>query len=181
MTNALRQSGKIGLCYWIAHKAEDEGEKDHIHFVLVGGQKTYNTEGLSPLWLIDQWQGGKGSVTNKWNVTKDIRDWLLYAIHNPIYLARKGLTRKYHYDWADIHCTTCEGDTDSLARDMVEARRFLDEGGDKVYRILRLFSENGETWEKVVLSGLIPLGLLKNAYVVYDMMLRHRHPPTIEG
>lgn len=38
IANTLRKSGVIGTCYWIAHKGED-GDKDHIHLVLLGGQR----------------------------------------------------------------------------------------------------------------------------------------------
>ena len=78
----LQDSGDIGTCFWICHRGEGK-DKNHIHFILLGGEKTYNTNGLSDLFgftLFDD--GSKGSVTKCWCPTKRVEDWLLYSIHD---------------------------------------------------------------------------------------------------
>lgn len=169
IANTLKKSGKIGTCYWIAHQGE-EGDKNHLHILLLGGQKTYNTEGLSACFGWDVVDGQKGSLTERWSVTKDIRDWLAYAIHDAKYLLRKGQERERIYDWSDIHCT--EGDEDLLARDVIEAKRFVNEGENKIYRSLRVMAKLGYTWEQVMLSGLIPVNMLNACLPVWELLIR---------
>lgn len=169
IANTLRKTGVIGSCYWIAHKGED-GDKDHIHLVLLGGQKVYNTEGLSSLFGWDMVNGEKGSLTERWMVTKSILDWLCYGVHDPVYLLRKGLVRNHSYLWEDIKCT--EGDENLLRRDIIEAKRLITEGEDKVYRSLRVLAAKGYTWRRVILTGLIPVNVLGSAYPVYLEMLK---------
>lgn len=167
MTDALRLSEKIGVCYWIAHQGED-GDKDHIHFVLLAGQMVYNTKGLASCWGVDMYGETKGTVTEGWRTTKSLNDWLCYGVHDVNYLLRKGEERNTHYSWADIQCT--KGDEDLLRRDIIEARRYCESGGDKVYRALRIMHNAGKSWKEVVLSGLIPVNCLGSAYTVWQVM-----------
>lgn len=172
IANTLRKSGVIGTCYWIAHKGED-GDKDHIHLVLLGGQKTYNTQGLSSLFGWDMVEGQKGSLTERWQVTKSLNDWLCYAVHDTVYLLRRGLVRNTSYSWDEVQCT--EGDEDLLRRDIIDAKRSITEGEDKVYRALRILASQGYTWNRVVLSGLIPVNCLGAAYPVFSLLLKQYH------
>lgn len=174
----LQSVGVIGACYWILHKGE-EGDKDHIHFVLLGGQKTYNTEGLEKLFGIEVVGDNPQSVTKQWRVTKDIRDWLCYCVHNTTYLLRKGEVRDIAYDWADFKCG--EGDEDTLRLDIIEAKRFVETGGDKIYRALNVLSRQGKSWSEVIRSGLIPVNCLGGAFVVWKELERVKSRAMMGG
>lgn len=156
----LRKSGKIGPLLWIAHKGED-GDKDHIHFVLLGGYTTYNTEGLSALWGVDVVDGNPATVTSLWRVTKNLSDWLLYAVHDPKYLLSKGKTRSTSYSWDDVRCS--DGDDDCRRILIREAQEALEMVGDRTTSRLIVLAKQGYDWRRVVLSGLVPMGQLSQA------------------
>ena len=155
VTNDLRKSGAIGPALWVAHRGEG-GDKPHIHLVLIGGFKTYNTDGLSSLWGFDLIDGAAASVSKLWRTTKNLSDWLLYGIHDPKYLAFKCDEREASYTWDDVKCT--EGDEEIRAELIQEARQFLDRIGDKTTRRLIYFARQGKSWSEVVMSGIVPTG-----------------------
>jgi len=160
ITNALRKAGNIGPCFWIPHKGEG-GDKPHIHLVLIGGFRTYDTAKLSSLWPPDIQGDVAASVTSLWRVTKNLNDWLLYAVHDAKYLALKGLEREHAYDWADVQCT--EGDDDTLRQLIAEAEDSKVTMGDKTTCRLIACARRGMTWREIVLSGLVPMGQLSQA------------------
>ena len=178
VTNQLRQCGSIGPCLWVPHRGED-GDKDHIHLVLVGGFKVYNTASLSSLWGVDIIDGQAASVSALWHVTKSMSDWVLYAIHHPEYLLHKGLERGTHYDWADVHIT--KGDEVALAEILADARDALEQLGDRTTRRLVTLARSGYTWRKVVLSGLVPMGQLSQAWKAWRVIQREEVADDWEG
>lgn len=178
LLGALRQADAIGPCYWVNHKGE-EGDKDHTHIVFLGGCRTYDTDRLSGFFLPQYLPGGsKAGMTARWTATKSLDDWLLYAIHEPTYLMRKGQFKQISYRWSDVNCL--EVDRDMLTADIASARDVLEQGADKVYRILRHCVANGMCWGDVLRAGVLPIGTLGNAYQVFDAMARgqFRDSPT---
>lgn len=169
LTNLLRKSGKIGPCLWVAHRGEG-GDKPHIHLVLLGGFKTYNTEGLSSLWGVDVIDGQAASVSALWRVSKSLNDWLLYSIHHPKYLTYKGLEREARYDWPDIHVTN--GDETVLEQLIADAKDSLEQLGDRTTSRLIRMARMGYTWQQVVLSGLVPMGQLSQAAKAWPIIKR---------
>lgn len=177
IVNGLREAEVIGPCLWIAHKGEG-GDKPHIHFVLLGGFKTYKTEGLQSLFGLDIIEGQKATVTALWRVTKSINDWVLYGIHHPKYLILKGKTREENYDWSDVCCT--KGDEDTLAQIISEAKESVDELGDKTTMRLIAFAKLGYSWPQVVLSGVVPMGQFSQAQKAWDY-IRHEYQDPKKG
>lgn len=159
-TDSLRAAGVIGPCLWIAHKGEGE-DKPHIHLVLLGGFKVYNTEGLSTLWGVDITESGAASVSALWRVTKSLNDWLLYAIHHPKYLISKGIKRECSYTWDDLKCS--KGDEGVLREVVADAKDALETMGDRTTSRLIMLARSGYDWRRVVLSGLVPMGQLSQA------------------
>ena len=183
ITNGLRKSGAIGPALWIPHKGEG-GDKDHIHLLLLGGFKTYNTEGLGSLWGFDIEGDEKRSVSALWRTTKNTADWLLYCLHDPKYLALKGLERECAYDWADMRVT--EGDEGLLDELRREALDFGEGLGDKTTRRLVAMAKRDMTWKQVVLSGLVPMGQLSQAakawaYIAAEYSPSMQEPPRRGG
>lgn len=172
IVNVLRESNAIGPCLWISHKAEGGDRKNHLHFILLGGYKTYNTDGLSTLFGFDVIDGEKQSATNLWKPTKNICDWLLYGIHDTTYLLRKGLEKQYSYSFDDVKCT--KGDEDTLDALKQEAQEYLEQSGDKIYRVLRLCIKKGISFPRIVADGLIPVNSVYQAYQAYRL-IRYRY------
>lgn len=181
VTNGLRDADRIGPCLWVAHKGED-GDKDHLHILLLDGWGVYNTEGLSTLWGIEPHPDGTtGSLTARWTPTKRIDDWLLYATHNPVYLARKCQFNKQPYTWDDVKITA--KDKDLLPSLITSARDFLDEGTGKVYAICEYWVKSRRSWSSLLTSGLLPVACLGSAYQIYEAFWRQLNgtPPPGEN
>lgn len=174
-TNALRNSDAIGPCLWVAHKGEGD-DKDHIHFVLIGGDRTYTTKGLGSLWLPECIGDERRSVSALFKVTKNLSDWLLYAVHDPLYLTFKGLERAAHYTFDDI-CVT-EGDEAILDELKREARDFRSNLGDKTTKRLIMLAKAGYEWERVVLSGIVPMGQFSQALKAWAYIYAKYSPNT---
>lgn len=178
IVDGLRKAGAIGPCVWIAHKAEGNEKKAHIHVCLLGGFMTYNTDGLSSKFGIDIIDGQKASVVSLWRTTKNLNDWILYGIHNPKYLIHKGESKQYNYDWADLHITA--GDEDTLEQLIVDAKDSLDEMGDKTTLRLRTLAKMGLTWREVVVGGYIPLGQLMQARAAWRYILQDTYGKGVD-
>lgn len=171
----LRRSGAIGPCFWIAHKAETNETKDHLHILLPGDCMVYETIGLDGLFGYEITPNGKATLTSLWRKTKDITEWLLYAIHEGSYLAHKGQFNKTPYSWTDVKCT--KGDEALLSSFIDEAKEALDNQGDKVYKYVRMAIKQGWSWRKLATSGLLPIATLGNARYLYDTMLEMEQKP----
>lgn len=90
---------------YICHKGED-GDKDHIHLRIEPNKK------LDPMVLaeeLQEYQFGKDKPLGcrTFRPSKE-EDWLLYAVHDPDYLALKynggDKGEKIPYEWEDIKC-----------------------------------------------------------------------------
>lgn len=177
ITNGLRK-GKIGPCLWIAHQGEG-GDKPHIHLVLLGGYQVYDTKGLESLWGFDIIGDQKASVTSLWRPTKNLNDWLLYAVHDPKYLALKGLEREHSYTWADLQCS--EGDEEVLAQLVADAKEAANTMGDRTTARLITCAKRGMTWREVVLSGLVPMGQFSQASKAWEYIAGEHFPRPPKG
>ena len=129
----LQESGDIGTCFWIFHRGEGK-DKDYIHFLLLGGEKTYNTNGLFELFgfsLFDD--GSKGFVIKCWSFIKFVEDWLLYFIYDKKYLLWKCEQKEYYYFFDNIQCG--DNDNEIFVIYIKQAEHYRDyEMMDKVYR-----------------------------------------------
>lgn len=83
--------------FYICHNPEEDDKKVHYHVLFVGecAKKVYAAS-----WI----QKVAGSALTLPRQSK-LTDWLLYAIHDKTYLDNKGITKKWHYDRADVKCT----------------------------------------------------------------------------
>lgn len=162
----LRENGTIPPCLWIYHKGES-GDKEHIHFVLLGGYMSLNTEGLSSLFGTELIAGKPASVTNLWKSTKSLDDWILYAIHEPTYLLHKGETKEHHYNIDDIQYTD---NMDELKQIIDSALDSLNRQGDKVICKIKLLISQGLTFDDAVTMGAIPLAQIRNAQLAWSII-----------
>lgn len=113
----------IANFYAIYHHAEADEKSDHWHIYLEpNGQ--IDTMVLETMFNeFDSKHPDKPLRCRPFKFTKvDIEyhpdEWLLYAVHDPVYLESKGQSRKYIYDWEEILCR----DKDQLIHDMYHAK-----------------------------------------------------------
>jgi hypothetical protein len=167
--NDLRQSGAVGPVVWVSHKPEGGDKKPHLHILLLDGWGTYETVGLEAKFGYEIFpDGSKASLTARWQRTKDVRDWILYAIHEPTYLARKATFGKTAYSWDDLKITS--GDEEILESLKNEAIEALEAGEGLVYRIVRHWVKQGKDWPSLVVSGLLPIATYGNAKYLFDTL-----------
>ena len=167
MSATLRKSGVVGPLLWVAHRGE-VGDKPHIHFVLIGGFKVYDTAKVGSLWGFDLIDGQKASVSQLWRTTRNLSDWLLYSLHDPKYLSLKGLEKEATYSESDLKCV--EGDEDILHQVISEAREYAASMGDKTTARLAALARRGYDWRRVVLSGLVPMGQMSQAFKAWPII-----------
>lgn len=177
LTDSLRKADAIGPCLWIAHEGEGD-DKPHIHLVLLGGFRTYDTSKVGTLWGVDV-QGDKtASVSALWRVSRSINDWLLYAVHDTKYLALKGLERESAYTWDDIQCSA--GDEEIRDQLIREAKDHASTLGDKTTARLIQLARKGWDWRRVVLSGLVPMSHLCAAQRAWEYIVIAYNPQYAE-
>ena len=89
------------------------------------------------------------TCTARWQPTNSMDDWLLYAKHDPAYLASKGQYRRHHYKWDDIKAT----DEDALHADIaaIDMRKYL------ILEWLEDAARNQTPFFVLVQQGLIPI------------------------
>lgn len=112
--SSLVQRKVIDWCHWIVHEPDTDETKQHIHFVLQPSSSLDTTDLRKFFYETDIENPSKPlTCTMKWLYTSSLDDWLLYAVHDPYYLASKGQRRNVQYAYTNI-CTT---DEDALRAD----------------------------------------------------------------
>lgn len=88
-------------------------------------------------------------------------DWILYGIHDPTYLAEKGLSRNIHYSFDDIQ-STCADTLQDMITHLIDDRKGRLEV--RIYDCIK----NGLGWRDIVCTGIIPLRQIHNAFQFYQ-------------
>lgn len=155
-----RREGIIEFGMFIKHKPEEGEKKEHFH-VFIRPAKLVQT-----LDLEDESKEFDPEHPDKpfkiCGLTPSSEsDWLLYSIHDPMYLAEKGLERVHHYGLDDIVCT----DEDTFR--IVCARVSDHRKGRPEYRILQMIN-SGMSFSQMVASGMIPMKYIYAAKLMYE-------------
>lgn len=159
----LVQEGIVDWFHAIEHKPETEQKKTHIHFCLKP------SKALDLNWLsmrLSEFVVGEDKPrkpTSDWRKlsSKTLSDWLLYALHDKTYLARKFKSKSFHYSLEDF-MTSDKNVLDGLYE---EAQ---DSDGGLVVRLRKAF-ESGLSLKEVLLSGAVPLSLFRNAQDLWGL------------
>lgn len=93
--------------------------------------------------------------------TSKTEEWVLYALHDPDYLALKGLTKTYVYDVCDFKSS----DPDMMHVLWVEAKQWLQ--SNPVTKMRRA-ARNGVSFGDLVRSGSIGIQQIRNAELYYQ-------------
>lgn len=147
---SLVSQGIIEYAHWIWHQPEEDEKKIHAHVILQPNRRL-DTSALRNQFteLVVGEDKPRGVLPFK---PSKMRDWILYAVHDPIYLTTKNQSRKTTYKNTDILTT----EPDLLKDDWRDAH----EGDDTRMRQVIELSERGIDWMDILKSGLIPVNQL---------------------
>lgn len=153
--DTLIQCGKIDYYIFIEHKAEEDEKKNHIH-LLVCPASSIDTKDLDNLLSLPKENEEVLGTCKIWQKTgKHISDWILYALHEELYLRiKKCETKKYHYKREDFISSDSDT-TDVLVYEAYHETEFS--FNNKVLQLLANTPDLGKTSREIVLNGFIPL------------------------
>jgi len=146
----LVRQGIIEYAHWIWHNPEEDEKKEHAHLVLKPNRRLdtskLRNEFVEPVTGEEKPRGVLPFTPSKMN------DWILYGVHDRVYLLRKCQNRKHHYEQKDIETT----EPDLLN----EHWRECHEGEDsRLTQVIELAGQ-GMTWPELLKTGLIPVNQL---------------------
>lgn len=149
--HTLVRQGIIEYAHWIWHKPEqDEDNKEHAHVVLKPNKRldtsALRNEFLEPVQGEDKPRNVLPFKSSK------MRDWLLYAVHDKVYLLRKCQNRAITYQKSDLQTT----EPDLLEEDWRDAH----EGEDSRIKQVIEAARNGVPFRQLVEAGVIPINQL---------------------
>ena len=144
--DVLLTGDMIDWAHWIWHEPEADEQKGHWHVVLQPAS-AIDTKALSKVFEELPWGSTRAVGCIPWRFSV-LDDWLLYAIHDPGYLASKGQTRKHHYARSDVQSTSPELLQEQWAE--VNLSRY------GLGQMLAEAAERRVPWERLITSGVIP-------------------------
>ena len=153
LTDELVQS----WCF-VRHHAEEDTKKDHIHVLVIPSKP------VDPLRIRKRFNEfhPDGDLCCLPFMPSKVSDWVLYALHYPPYLIKKGITRQFNYDLSEL--------VSSEPREWIEnvfyeaQEELLD---NRLAQFLNL-CERGDTFGDILASGLVP----PNQILFYDKLFR---------
>lgn len=159
--NNLVESRVIDFWLFINHFPESDESKKHKHlFIIPNG--IFETDKLKD-YLAELVPGFDKPLTCIFCKPSKFTDFFLYSIHDEIYLASKGQSRVYHYSIDDFFTS----DTDYFC----ELRHQMDISKLNRLQFLKEAASNGETFSSLVTRGMIPVQLINQYHVVYDLLV----------
>lgn len=154
----------IDWAYWVFHLADEDELKEHIHFVLKPSKRLETADLRDFFKEFDPTHEKPRTCTARWQPTNSMDDWLLYAKHDPAYLASKGQYRRHHYKWEDIKAT----DEDALHADIaaIDMRKYL------ILDWLEDAARSQTPFFVLVQQGLIPIAQRSQFEFQYNALAR---------
>lgn len=149
---SLQQKNIIEFYMYIKHTGEidifGEREKDHIHLFIVPNER------INTLWLTEQFlefidDNDKPLKTISWNNSK-CDDWILYCLHDPVYLATKFEDRQIQYTYKDLVAS----DDQDLRR---RYRSAYQSSGYARMKNLYQYAASGGTLTDLMRIGAVPI------------------------
>lgn len=135
---------------FIEHKAEDDeaGNKPHCHVWILPAKPVDMSSFRNHFKEMDPGNDKPLGVL-PFRRTVKFKDWLLYALHDELYLMSKLQSRRFHYSRKDIQCS----DEDYLRLMCYEAS-FTDEKDALATKLRQAFSM-GLGWPDILANGLL--------------------------
>ena len=161
------QKAKI-ISFWafIHHLPEDDegGKKHHCHVYMEPSKMLQTDDVKEHFWEYDPENPNKPLGCISFRASK-FDDWYLYAIHDPAYLARKGMSRKYHYKHEDVKSS----DPD----DLLYRVRMINRVAVSPYSAMQEAIQNGLTWQEYFSRGTVPIPQIRQFEAAWYMLLNH--------
>lgn len=156
----LVSDGLIQSYMYIRHYAEKDTTKDHIHLLLVPSRP------VDPIKIrklfVEPCEGSPDLGCLPFQPSK-LGDWLLYAIHHPAYLMRKGLTRVNTYHLKDIHTNESYDYLEQIYNDSNEQLQ------DNRIELFLDKMRRGYSFGAILALGIVP----PNQIIFYDKLYRN--------
>ena len=150
----LVNDGYLDSWAYIRHKPDTDGTKFHNHVFMCPSRRIDTDIVRSKFEEPVEDSKPLGSMPI---VTSEFYNWYLYALHDIKYLAKKGLTRNFHYSKDDI--VRSPGDWfDILLADMPKEKNEI------IYNLMY----DGYTPADLLRDGIIRLSEYQNAQRAYD-------------
>lgn len=154
--DGLVTTGKLDFYVFIEHKKEEDELKDHKH-LLVFPSSAVNTSELDVALIDLQEDGQKLGTCGIWKTVgkNNVSDWLLYALHEPMYMRLKGYDdRKYTYKDSEF-ITSNEDGLFTLIFDAFHDSKFT--FNRRIIDLLLRSPDISQSGRELVLNGYIPL------------------------
>lgn len=151
----------IDFYAFIKHLPEEDQKKEHRHLYVVPSSRI-DTQSLTDHLTEFDTTNLKPIIPLPWRSSK-FGDWLLYNLHDSVYLASKGQERKYHYDVKEV--VTSNDDYFTELRHQIDMSKFKTQ--DRVKAML----EQGIRFQDIVAMGVIPVQQINQYKVFADMIL----------
>lgn len=155
---SLVQQGIIEYAHWIWHKPETDETKEHAHLVLKPNKRLDTSALRNEFVELVQGEDKPRGVLPFDN--SKMRDWLLYAVHDKVYLLRKCQNRSITYQKSDLLTT----EPDLLEEDWRDAH----EGEDGRIKQVIEAARNGVPFRQLVEMGVIPINQLFQFKDIYQ-------------
>lgn len=156
-----KKAGLIEFGMWIYHRAET-GEKDHFHVLLRPARLVQTMDLELDSCEFDPNMPDKPLKMVGFRVSKET-EWLLYTLHDPVYLREKALEREYVYCFEDYE-NTDEDTFNEIISHCTDERK-----GKLEYRLVELI-QRGMTWAQIVQGGFVPIRQMAGAKMYYDAL-----------
>lgn len=159
--NELVRNGVLDFWAFIDHLPEDDETKSHKHLFCVPSGRFDTAQLLPYLDEIDPQNPDKPLRCLACRSSK-FDDWYQYSLHDTVYLASKGQSRRYHYSREEIVCS----DPDYLS----ELIHQIDYS--KIARItsLKQAVNDGVPFFEMLSRGQIPIQQINQYLTAYDLL-----------
>lgn len=154
-----KSCGLIEFGMWIKHKAEEDEKKDHYHVYIIPAKRIQTMDLENDSHEFDPDKPNNPKKCMRFQNSKE-QDWIQYVLHDPEYMAEKGLEKKYCYGLDEIMST----DEDTLNIIISEIK---DDIKGRLDNRIRQAVNNGMSWRQISLSGIVPMNQVNNARWLY--------------
>lgn len=146
---------------FIRHKPEEDEKKEHSHVFCIPSQRIDTNQLRDYLTQYDP-NHPKPILPNPFRSSK-YDDWEPYVLHDPVYLASKGQSRKFHYKFEEIQ-TSDENMLMELHHEVNWARF-------KTQDRVKAMAEQGISFTKIVADGIVPVQQINQYRTFYETVV----------
>lgn len=153
------------LDFWvfIKHKAEGTDKKTHYHLYL---EPTDRVDKNTLRKYFNEWDSTHpteplGVLPLQITSNKNFFNWYFYVLHNNLYLASKGKTKKYHYEQKDF-----------VTSDILYFNEKIDsmEAKENVYVEMKIWQQKGYEFEQYIILKNVNPYMIKSYFTAWEIV-----------